>query len=101
MVATYRCTLKCKLCAAYAPYYKNPDHYEYGFLAKQIDSFFDIVDTVRDFSLSGGEPLLHKDIARLLLKLLEYKERIKRILILTNGTLLMREELLDVLEENR
>lgn len=101
VVITLRCTLRCKLCAAYVPCYDNQPHFSYEKIAKTIDNYFSIVDTVGDFSLSGGEPLLHEDLGRIIKKTLEYSDRINRLLILTNGTLLFKDEVLEILKENR
>jgi organic radical activating enzyme len=101
IVITLRCTLSCKLCGGYAPYYKNPPHFSYEKIAKTIDNYFDAVDTVGDFSITGGEPLLHEDLKRILLKTLEYANQIDRILILTNGTMLFKDDVLKTLIENK
>lgn len=34
LVVTFRCNLKCKLCAVSAPYYKEPPHYSVELLKK-------------------------------------------------------------------
>lgn len=101
IVITLRCTLSCKLCGGYAPYYKNPLHFSYEKIAKTIDNYFDVVDTVGDFSITGGEPLLHNDLDRVLKKTLEYSDQINRILILTNGTLLFKDNVLQTLIKNK
>lgn len=98
---TKRCTLKCKLCGSYMPYYENPKDLEYDILAKIIDEYFSVVDTVGDFSLTGGEPMMHKDLGKIIAKVLEYRNQIEKLLILTNGTLLPNTETLDLLKENR
>lgn len=35
LVVTFRCNLKCKLCAVSAPYYKEPPHYSVELLKNQ------------------------------------------------------------------
>lgn len=101
IVITLRCTLKCKLCGGYAPYYKIPPHFSYDKIAQTIESYFSVVDEVGDFSITGGEPLLHEDLGRIIQKTLQYSNQIKRILILTNGTLLFKENVLNMLVENK
>lgn len=100
MVITQRCTLKCKLCLAFIPYYKNPIDMMYKDAEKVIDNYFKIVDSVEIFSITGGEPLLNKDITKIMDKVYEFSDRIeKNIDIVTNGTLSMSEELLKLLSQ--
>lgn len=101
-VITQRCTLKCKLCLAFIPYYENPVDTTYDEAASIIDNYFRIVESVGTFSITGGEPLLNKDIAKIIEKVYEYDEKIEtHIDIVTNGTLGMRKELLDILATNK
>lgn len=101
IVITLRCTLKCKLCGGYVPYYVNPPHFSYERIAKTIDNYFSVVDGVGDFSITGGEPLLHEDLGSILEKALEYSNQFNRILILTNGTLLFKKDVLQILSKNK
>ena len=61
---TNRCTLKCKLCLAYIPYYK--EIYNISLQASKIilGNYFSIVDIVDCFTVTGGEPLLKKDLGQ-------------------------------------
>lgn len=100
LVTTKKCTLKCKLCGGYIPEYKNSNHYDLTHLTETIDNFFGLIDYVQDFSITGGEPLLRKDLNKIIEKTLEYSSKIGRLLILTNGTILPKEDTLDVLKNN-
>ncbi len=101
LVITLRCTLKCKLCGGYIPCYKNPQDIPFDEVARTIDSYFSVVDTVGDFSLTGGEPLLNPDLGRIIEKAMEYGDQIGALLILTNGTLLFQEDTLKILKKHR
>ena len=94
IVITDRCNLFCRLCAEYSPYYKNPPYTELDKIKKAIDIFFNCVDSIGDFSLFGGEPLLHEDWVDVLIYLDKYISRINRLLVLTNGTIVPKEEFL-------
>ena len=98
LIISMRCTLKCKLCLVYAPYYKNPKDYSLEEISKSVDKYFDIIDSCGTFNIQGGEPLLHPNLPEIILKVLEYKDCIGKILITTNGTLLPSAELLKVLK---
>lgn len=84
---TRNCTLKCKLCASFSPSYEIHKPYTLEELSDEIDIFFRIVDYVEDFSVTGGEPFIYKLLPEILLKLMEYSDKIGRILLFTNGTI--------------
>ena len=91
---TLRCNLKCKLCAVYAPYYKEPFHPTKEYLCRCIDRYFEVVDKIRLFSVRGGEPLLRTDLPFIINKIHEYEDRIDQLEIITNGTIVPSEELI-------
>lgn len=99
---TYRCSLKCKLCGAYAPYYKNPKHFTMEYLKNAIDAYFDVVTYVEKFVITGGEPFLHENLDELITYMFEnYKGEEKRfghIEIFTNGTIVPKSDLLKAME---
>jgi organic radical activating enzyme len=99
-IITTRCTLKCRLCGEYCPYIKNPVDMSVDKFNRAIDNYFKIVDFVGDFCLSGGEPLMHRELAAILEKSYEYKDRINRIFIITNATLLFSEKSLDIMKKD-
>lgn len=97
LIITFRCTLKCKLCCVYAPYYKNAQDYSLAELQRSIDSFFQIIDFCEVFNIQGGEPLMHKNLPQILEHTMQYKGQVEKVLLTTNGTLLPNEELLGTL----
>ncbi|MGQ9464110.1 MAG: radical SAM protein [bacterium] len=77
---TFRCNLKCEMC--FIKYAKVEDELE-------IKDWFHIIDSIKRFHprihISGGEPLVFKDI----MKIIEYIKHNDLLLnITTNGTLL-------------
>lgn len=96
LIVTHLCTLKCKLCIQAAPLYKNPYNPTLDELKNEIDAYFNIVDTVDIFEISGGEPLLRKDLPEVLTHLQKYERCIlKEIRVTTNCTLAPSASLLD------
>ncbi len=91
---TLRCNLRCKLCAVYAPYYEHPYHPTLEFLLKCIDRYFEIVDHVGLFSVSGGEPLLRDDLDSIIDRVSTYDDRIDRFEIITNGSIIPSDSLI-------
>lgn len=100
IVITKRCTLKCKLCGDYIPYIENPKDLEFSIFKEIVDKLFKYTDHFGDFSLSGGEPLMHKNFSTLLQYVLEFKEKYDRLLILTNGTLLPNKDTINIIKEH-
>lgn len=99
MDVTYDCNLKCRLCGASAPY--TPVHRRNFSFETQIDAlkrFFQIVAHVKVFDLCGGEVLLYKNLKELLLCMKKYTSQFDDLRLVTNGTLLPGEELMDVIQ---
>jgi cyclic pyranopterin phosphate synthase len=84
---TDRCNLRCGYCMPEEEYVWLPraDILHFGEMASLIDVFLDLgVDKVR---LTGGEPLLRRDVARLV-GMLAARPRIRDLAMTTNGVLL-------------
>jgi GTP 3',8-cyclase len=84
---TDRCNLRCGYCMPEEEYVWLPreDILHFGEMAALADVFLDLgVDKVR---LTGGEPLLRRDMARLV-GMLAAKPRIRDLAMTTNGVLL-------------
>src|SRR6266850_4675444 len=84
---TDRCNLRCGYCMPEEEYVWLPreDILHFGEMAALADIFLDLgVDKVR---LTGGEPLLRRDLPRLI-RMLAAKPRIRDLAMTTNGVLL-------------
>jgi GTP 3',8-cyclase len=84
---TDRCNLRCGYCMPEEEYVWLPraDILHFGEIATLVDVFLDLgVDKVR---LTGGEPLLRRDLPRLV-GMLAAKPRIRDLAMTTNGVLL-------------
>lgn len=95
---TERCSLKCKKCA-HACYAvdKNAEDMPLEMVCKSADSFFNKVDIIQEFVLIGGEPLLYKDITEVVRYIGErYRDHIVIFSITTNGTVMPKQELLEI-----
>lgn len=91
---TTRCTLKCKHCNMFVPYYKNYIEYSFEELKRNIDLLFKSVDYVFAYQFLGGEPLLNPELVKVIEYIGEhYKDRIGSIEIVTNGTIVPNESL--------
>ncbi len=79
---TSKCNLSCKHCYNQSP--KNPnEEISYKAICSLVDNLF--ISNAKSITLSGGEPLLHKNF----LKILDYiTKRGLNATIVTNGTLI-------------
>lgn len=92
---TERCTLKCKKCA-HACYAVESDHKDLTLkqVYKSVDCFFEHVDYIHEFVLIGGEPLLYKQLDKVIQYIGEnYRNQIDIFSITTNGTILPSAEI--------
>lgn len=96
---TFRCTLKCKLCGADAPKYEKPKHFTYEQITTMISRFMDLIDYVEEFELSGGEALMHEDLDKIIEFSMQYKDKFDKLYIFTNGTIIPRENVCNVLKK--
>ena len=94
------CNLNCKACLNFTPYIKK--HYVRTFeeVKADIDLFFSCVDYVGLFYISGGEPLLYKNLNELIEYIgMNYRERINVLGMPTNATVLPDDKLLEALKK--
>lgn len=98
---TEKCSLKCKKCA-HACFAVQPGNKDMLLdeVKASADQFFRFVDRVRYFVLIGGEPLLYKDLYKAIRYIGEnYGDRICRIQITTNGTIIPQKALIEACKE--
>lgn len=99
-VTTY-CNLKCKHCLAFIPYYKEHRHLSNSDAKEILKRYFEIVDKVDHFTITGGEPLLNKELLKILNEVIKYSNQInKSIDFVTNGTIKISNEILTFFKEN-
>ncbi|TCL59372.1 ribosomal protein S18 acetylase RimI-like enzyme [Kineothrix alysoides] len=102
LMVTERCTLRCKLCLSYAPYYASPKVMKKEKAERVLREYFNIIGTVDKFAITGGEPLTNPDIIPILKIIFSYKKQIeKEVIFITNGTIKMKQELIELFENNK
>ena len=98
---TTKCTLKCIGCSNLIPCYKNKNSINSYKLLKSIDKFLEVINNIVYIRVLGGEPFVSKDIIPVLKKLLK-SDKIQRIELVTNGTVIPNnKELLELLQNKR
>ena len=98
---TVMCTLRCRLCALGVPYLKAKDHESFEVVLKEIKRIFEIFDYAERIDVAGGEPLMHPDLAAIIAELLKYRDHYGSIRIVTNCTIMPKEDLWRVMMANR
>ena len=97
---TTKCTLNCKECCAFVNRYEKENHYKpmtFERFKEELDTVLKAIDQVFVFQLVGGEPLLCKDLP----KMISYaasKKQIQRIFITSNCTIPFSDELIKTLK---
>lgn len=94
---TNRCTLNCQKCNSFMPYTKHFFDRNIEDVKKDIDIVFRYIDELSLLLLVGGEPLLYDALGELVTYIGEkYKNKIGKLLIITNGTIIPDEPLCNI-----
>lgn len=100
LVITTCCTLNCKGCASFVPFYKNPKHVSKQVLFESMDKLLSTNCYIGEVCLIGGEPFLNQKLFADVLYRYINEEKIGYFCTYTNGTILPTEELLIALNKN-
>lgn len=97
-VLTTRCTLHCAHCANYIPLFSESTHqsYTYDEFVTDFDVLESSVDKINSVILLGGEPLLVKDLEKIL-EYLAARKKVRDVYVITNGTIIPSPNLFNIL----
>ena len=95
LVLTEKCSLKCKNCSNLMQYYEQPIDNDLELLIKSFDNFTKAVDYCYEVRMIGGEPLMYKNINRVIEHVLS-KKNIGNIIIYTNGTIVPKGDKINI-----
>jgi len=100
IVTTTRCTLKCKHCIGDIPEIAENQQYSFSYDEYKIylDNILLNITNLRLVRILGGEPLLNKEIE----KILEYtlsQDKISNVFLVTNATVKLKESVIDILKK--
>lgn len=98
-IITSICTLRCKKCITLTPYQKNQHHTSFKVIKKSIQEFFKVYDYIEHADLEGGETLLHPQLKEIIQEFYKYQSQFGELRILTNGTVVPDDDMLDFLGE--
>ncbi|MBO5472332.1 MAG: radical SAM protein [Lachnospiraceae bacterium] len=97
---TERCTLRCRDCSHLIKLYKCPKDYDINATIEYLQNCMEAVDYIEEIIILGGEPLLHKELVRLL-EWCSGADKIGDVTVISNGTIIPGQELLDVMERTK
>lgn len=98
-LTTY-CTLCCEKCANLIQYYEKPYHVNGNKVIDDIKMLASTVDVIGCLRLVGGEPLLWPEISKLL-DVTNNISNIYNVIIVTNGTLPLTDDVVEKLKKNK
>ena len=94
---TSRCTLKCRHCNMFMPYYKEQVDYSVEDILTDLELIFRYVDYIVSYKLLGGEPLINHGLTDMIKQIgSRYGDRIGSIGVITNGTIIPDDELINI-----
>lgn len=100
ILPTDACNLRCKGCLNFTNYIKHFTFKPLDKLKEEIDLYFKNVDFTGLFFISGGEPMLYKQLPELVDYINEnYRDKMYEFGLVTNGTVTPSEEMLLALKK--
>lgn len=94
------CNLNCRDCLNFTPYIKKHCTDDLKSLENDVDIFFNAVDLIYRFQITGGEPLLYSNLIPFIQYIHNnYGKKILRLEMVTNGTVKLSDELCHTLKE--
>ena len=97
---TTRCSLRCKNCSNIIPYYKCRNDFDINILIRSIKMYLKCIERIVYVRVLGGEPFLSDNLKPVLLQLIK-SDKIQRIEIVTNGTVVFNDSKLIKMLKNR
>lgn len=96
------CNLNCRYCLNFNPFSEKFYVRELNKLKKDVDLFFECVDHIMLFHVSGGETFLYPHIADIVCYIDEkYGKQIDKLRMVTNGTIVPTDEVLGKLAKTK
>ena len=100
ILMTEKCTLDCTFCNMYMPHYKNAKHRDLNKIKSDISIYFKKIDYVSVLHMVGGETLMYPHFREALDYIgKNFRNKIGHLLISTNGTLVPKEETLNLIKK--
>jgi len=100
IVTTTRCTLKCKHCIGDIPEIAEQQQYSFSYdeYKKYLDNLLSNMASLKLVRILGGEPLLNKEIDKILEYTLSH-DKIGSVFLVTNATVILKKSVIDILKK--
>ena len=96
------CNLNCRDCLNFTPYIKNHVIDDLDSVKHDVDLLFNSVDLIYRLQITGGEPLLYRNLKDIFNYIDEnYRQKIFRLEMVTNGTIIPSDEICEFLREKK
>jgi hypothetical protein len=92
IVITTKCSMKCESCSNLMQYFVAPKNTDEQIL-KAVSTLEENVDSISEYRIIGGEPLVNKDWAIIVNNLIAQNDS-RKLFIYTNGTIAPKEDIL-------
>ncbi len=102
-IVTNRCSLRCLKCAAGIQYFNEPEDLNIERIISDYKRMLELIDWVNRVVIMGGEPFLFTKLDQVIDALCEEdmtKEKVGAIKIITNGTIIPKESVLESIKKN-
>lgn len=97
---TEKCSLRCYNCCNLIQYYEKPRNYSVDELISDVQVLLKYVEEIYEVRILGGEPFMHNQIKEIL-DALKQIPQIKRILLLSNGTIIPDEAVFQTMQSEK
>ena len=96
---TSKCSMKCKYCSNMMQFYKKPSDIDKRTVISDFKRILGLVEWIDEVLIIGGEPLMYPDLSYVLneIEKLGVEDKIGRIELVTNGTIVPNADVLDKL----
>lgn len=97
---TSKCSLRCKKCGAMMQYFHHPVDIPFRQVIDDYNRMLELIEWTDDVLIMGGEPFIQKELDKILKAIKENpltEKKVGMVKIVTNGTIVPRQEVLDQL----
>lgn len=101
LTPTMQCNLKCQLCGVLVPHYNFRPQMTVKEFSDTLHTVFQIVDSVKRLQITGGEPLLHPELDKILKECFRYEDRFEELWFFSNCAVPVRDSVLEVFKEHK
>lgn len=101
LAPTMQCNLRCKLCGVMVPQYDYRPKMTYEEFCDTLKALYEVIEDVKRLQITGGEPLLHPDLDKMLEACFQYREHFQELWLFSNSAVPIRESVLAVLQEHK